>query len=117
MSDNDYIVPKALLIRGKKFKKDIKKGRRTTSVRKGHLDYKIGDIVLIGDPIDGWCVFRKITNVRHTILKEITPEEWGIEGFEVTKDKLKHLRKFFTTLKLDSKMTVVTFSPRDITVS
>ena len=109
-------IPKALLVRGKKFEKEIKRGDRRTSVRRGHLDYEVGDQVLIGDPKDNWCVYKTITDVKYTTLEEVTPEEWGIEGFQATKETLKNLRKFFSGIKLDSEMTVVTWSRGDIQI-
>lgn len=109
-------IPKALLVRGKKFEKEIKRGDRRTSVRKGHLNYEVGDTVLIGDPKDNWCVYKTITDVRHTTLEEVTPEEWGIEGFKATKETLKNLRRFFSGIKLDSEMTVVTWSIGDVQI-
>ena len=101
--------PKAILIKGSRFKKDVMKGIRKTSVRWGRVDYKEGDQVLIGSPKENWCVLKIITNVEYKSLEDVTPEEWGIEGFKTDSNTIKNLRRFFGGIKPDSIVTVVTW--------
>lgn len=106
--------PKALLITGDKFRDEIFKGERRTSIRRGRVDYKKYDTVLIGCPKQNWCIFRTIVNVKYKKLGEITPEEWGIEGFVATNETLRNLRKFFPGIRLESTVTLVTWNLSDV---
>lgn len=101
--------PKAILVKGSRFKKEILNGIRNTSVRWGRIDYKEGDQVLIGSPKEGWCILKVIMKVEFKQLKDVTSEEWGIDDFKVNKDTIKNLRRFFRGISFESIVTVVTW--------
>jgi hypothetical protein len=109
MKDDLQQPPKAVLVKGRKLRKEIKKGTRNSSVRWGNVDYKKGDRVMIGSPEENWCFMKVLTKVEFKTLEEVTPEEWGWENFKADKLTIKHLRNYFVAPRLSSPVTVITW--------
>lgn len=85
---------------------DVHYNRKKITIREGHRDYTNGP-VMIGCHLLDWCVMRKIIDVRHTTLKEVTPEEYQNDGF-TDKDILIHkLKQFYPAIGWASPVTIV----------
>ena len=84
----------------------IENDEKKITIRAGQRDYEIG-AVLIGCPTVPWSSVKRITNVRHTILKEITPEEYKLDGFNSFDEMISGLSEFYSDLTPDSEMTII----------
>lgn len=99
----------AILINGKKMKEDVLNNRKKVTIRRGHRDYTEGP-VLIGCHYEDWATMRKIINVRHIVLREVTVGEFMDDGFQDSQELYEGLRKIYLDLTWDSPVTVVRWS-------
>jgi hypothetical protein len=96
----------AILIAGEEMKFDVLNGSKNITIREGHRNYTNGP-VLIGCNYRDWATMREIVDVRHTILRDITEEEYKSDGFETKSDMLVELSKFYPNINWDSEVTVI----------
>lgn len=88
-------------------RKTIIAGRKTITIREGHLDYREGRPVMLCCQIEPWCVMADITSVRHTTLNDVTREEYLADGFATQADLLDGLRRFYPAINGESPVTVI----------
>lgn len=81
-------------------------GTKKISIRQGHRDYRKGVVMLCCEKVP-WCVAADITYVRHTIVSQVTEEEYAADGFTSREDMLGRMRRFYPDLTSDSPVTVV----------
>ena len=96
----------AILIAGEEMKFDVLADRKQITIREGHRDYTNGP-VLLGCPNIDWSTMREIVDVRHTMLRGVTEEEYKADGFETKSDMLMALSEFYPHINWDSDVTVV----------
>lgn len=85
---------------------DLITGVKRISIREGHRDYRLGD-VLIGDSENTFVVTATFIEVKHILLSEVTREEWEADGFTSQEDMLVKMREFYPKINLDSEVTVL----------
>ncbi len=81
-------------------------GVKRISIREGHRDYRLGD-VLIGDSENSFVVTATIVEVKHTLLSQVTREEWEADGFVSQEDLLAKMKKYYPKINLDSEVTIL----------
>jgi len=98
---------RALLISpDEKQREAILSGKKKITIREGHRDYIPGQ-VLLACPIEPWCVGADINDVRHTTLREVTPEEFIADGYADAIEMLVDLRKYYPQIDANSNVTVI----------
>jgi len=99
-------VLQAILIAGEDGKKATLTGDKTITIRNGLRDYKNGR-VLLGCHILNWAIMGKITEVRHTLAKNITQKELEDDGYNSLKDMLKGLGQWYNGIDENSPVTII----------
>ncbi len=84
----------------------ILRGEKKITIREGYRDYWPGPVVLFCH-IEPFAVMAEITEVRHTLLRGVTQEEWETDGFENRKDLLTGMRKYYPEIGWGSPVTII----------
>lgn len=82
-------------------------GRKTITIREGHRDYQVGDRVMLCCHLKIWAVMAEVTEVRHTIVRNVTEQEYNDSGYHHLAEMLADLKRFYPQLTIDSPVTVV----------
>jgi len=90
-----------------KMREDILSGRKRITLRKGHRDYRLGQVVMLCCHLDPWAVMADIAEVRHCFFTGVTKKELGDLGFQNHADMLKKVRKYYSDLDYVSPVTVI----------
>lgn len=88
---------------------DVLAGRKKITVREGHRDYRAGRPMVLVTPEVSWAVMVDITEVRHCLLRELTPEELAADGFRSHDHAADELARFYWNISLDSPVTVISW--------
>lgn len=96
----------AILIAGKEDKEKVIKGKLKATIRLGHRDYTPGP-VMIGCHIIDWARLFTIKKVNHTTLKNLTLNEIFRSGYKSQAEMLKHLKKYYPGITIDSPTTFI----------
>jgi len=81
-------------------------GRKCITIREGHRDYSPGP-VLIADKDLTKAIMKKITNVRHTTIGELTQEELHDDGFTDWRSAVNCLSQWYPNITWRSEVTVI----------
>ena len=85
--------------------------KKQISVREGLRDYVPGKLIIYTFKDSCISIQVDITNVRHTTLAEITPEEMLADGYNSTEEMLNDLKShYYPDITLDSPMTVISWN-------
>lgn len=97
-----------LLISGEDCKRDVSSGKKKLTIKKGHWSYHPGP-VLIGNDLGNWVTLKTITDVRHTTVKFLRPEEIHNDGFKDRLELIERLSEFYPDFNPDTPVTVIHF--------
>ncbi len=81
----------AVLVSQPEWKQAVLNGTTNTGYIYGHCNYHIGDVVFCSE-LEQWVIMAKITTVRHTTPKDITPDEYEVFGCRTMDDWIKNAR-------------------------
>lgn len=84
----------------------ILRDEKKITIREGHRDYRPGPVALFCHIVP-WAVMAEITEVRHTLLKDVTREEWKDDGFESRQELLRGLQRYYSKIGWESPVTVI----------
>jgi len=96
----------AILIGNEEMKFNCINGSKYITIREGHRNYTEGT-VLLGSPDLDWCMIANIVIVRHTILRDVTEDEYKADGFEAKSELLIGFAEWYPEMNWDSEITVV----------
>ena len=98
----------ALLIAGEQGRRMCDKEQKTISIRQGHRDYQVDDILVLCCHLAGWAgPLAKVTDVRHTIIEKVLAVEYMQDGFDNTSDMIAGLRQFYPGLDEETSVTII----------
>lgn len=86
----------------------VRRGKKSSTIRKGHREFPIGLMLLESDtqrlPV-------KVTNVLHTRFCDLTDQDAKRDGFEDLNELQRTLFSIYPNLKEKSTLTVICFQP------
>ena len=86
----------------------VETGEKRICIRAGHRDYQEGDVLFLCCDAENWCGPRaQITYVRHTVLGDITIDEYKDDGFKTYYELEAALQNFYPGISVSSEVTVV----------
>jgi len=83
-------------------------GTKKITIREGHRDYTLGS-VLIGDDVLNWATLKEITKVRHTTLRNVTPDEYKADECKSVEELKEMLSQFYPDIHFNTPVTVIYF--------
>ena len=96
----------AILIAGEEAMHGVINGTKKITIRKGYRDYTKGP-VMIGCHLLNWVKMFEITDVKHTTLEYISPDDLKADGFKDSLEALTELRKYYPNLERNSRITII----------
>ena len=86
---------------------DIITGSQNGSLREGHRDYKVGQPIILCCHLANFAVMADVTEVKHTVIKDLTTYDIYPAGFDCLEEILPRLRQFYPKLTANSPITVI----------
>lgn len=86
---------------------NIARGLKSITIRTGWRDYKAGEKVLLCCPYASFCVWAKLSEVRHTTFEDISLKEMMDDGFGSLKSMMDGLSNFYPDIKETDRATVI----------
>jgi len=96
----------AILVKYETDKQAILAARQETIIIFGHIEYTPGP-VLIGCPLDNWCIMRDIVVVTYCTLKWLNEPEYADSGYGSRTEMFMELKDIYPTITWESPVTVI----------
>lgn len=95
-----------LIAQNPKMRLDILTGEKSITIRQGLRDYQPGP-VMICCHLDPWCVRAEITDVVHSLLSSVPPEDLASDGYSDVNHAVSDLRRYYPDITGDTAVTVI----------
>ena len=86
---------------------NIARGLKFITILTGWRDSKAGQKVLLCCPYASFCVWAKLSEVRHTAFEDISFKEMMDDGFGSLRSMMDGLSNFYPDVKETDKATVI----------